>query len=236
MDYGEFKTAFLESLKASRIPTIGLQPGEELLDLRSAERRLSVYLEPFDRDGARPFHVSGSISFRWGALETARGQTCEEDFLRQLFGRQSLAGLRTEPSLVRIDLKVRAGLEWGKGIPMPDASTWARWIHEAIGRLSDIERLVTEDALEETDEGLVIRGWQGHPEARVVCSASGELLLEEVRVNAFELVSVPRRYDDPERDDLEPDPRAQLDAIFKRFKAALQAWGELMDHFRPPAG
>jgi len=42
-----------------------------------------------------------------------------------------------------------------------------------------------------------------------------------------------RQWDDPNhpRDD---DPDEQLAAMFKRVKAALFAWGEMVDHLLPP--
>jgi len=48
-------------------------------------------------------------------------------------------------------------------------------------------------------------------------------------VSAFQGIDLPRRRDDAER---EPDthPHEQLGAMFARAKAALHAWGEVMDH------
>jgi hypothetical protein len=40
---------------------------------------------------------------------------------------------------------------------------------------------------------------------------------------------LPCKWDDPDRES-DDDPHEQLTAIFKRVKAALYAWGEVMDH------
>ncbi len=86
MDYDAFKQVFIDVLRESRLPTIGFPPNEEVLDLRSTDRTLAVYVEPLDRDIGRPFHVSGKVSFRWSALQAARTRTCEEDLVSQVFG------------------------------------------------------------------------------------------------------------------------------------------------------
>jgi hypothetical protein len=90
--------------------------------------------------------------------------------------------------------------------------------------------LVTEDVARVTPNGRpAVLAWQGDPEIQVTCSASGELRLESITVRAFQGIDLPRRWDDPER---EPDdgPHEQLAAMFRRVKAAIYAWGEVMDH------
>ncbi len=151
-------------------------------------------------------------------------------------GTSSVATLfyEAEPSAPS-DIKLHAGLPWGKGIPMPAATVWAKWSREALARLEKVEPLIAEDAVRETPEGrLAILAWQGDPEAKITCNPLGELRLESLTVRAFQSIDLPRTWDDPAR---EPDeaPHAQLRAMFERVRAALYAWGEVMDHFRPGA-
>lgn len=232
MTYDEFKAAFLLALRDVGLPTMGPPPHEETLCLKSTDRTVVVYVEPLARDIGGQFHVSGTISWHWDALLAARTRTTEEDLLRELLGQEE-ADAETEPPVLRIDIKLRASLMPGKEIPMPSASTWAKWSKEAITRLDRVEPLIPpEDPIEETvDGGFAILAWQGDPVIKATCDAAGILKLSSISVSAFQLVEVPRHWDDSERED-DPHPHAQLRALLARVKAALFAWGEVMDHFR----
>lgn len=232
LNYDEFLSAFMSALEESRLHTIGLVP-EEALGLHSADRTCTIGVEPFDREIGTPFHIAATISFRWDPIQTARSATCEEDLLAELLGREEGPGMETRRPSLRVDIKLRAGLPWGKGIPMPPAATWVLWGREALGRLEEIEPLVSEDVVRERPgEHDAILAWQGDPEIKVTCNALGELRLESISVSAFQAIELPRKWDDPER---EPDdgPSEQLRAMFARVRAALYAWGEVMDHLRP---
>lgn len=232
VDYDEFKAAFMFALRESGLPMIGLTP-EEVLGLRSADRTFTVGVEPIDRDIGRPFHVAASISFHWDALQTARTATCEEDLMVELLGRDDAEGIETERPWLRVDIKLRAGLEWGKGIPMPPAATWAKWSREALGRLENIEPLVSDDVAREDDLGNhAVLAWQGDPEVKASCNAIGELRLEAISVSAFQGIDLPRKWNNSDHEPDE-DPHEQLTAMFERVRAALYAWGEVMDHLRP---
>lgn len=230
MNYDDFKATFLAALSDSGLPTFGLLSGGEVLDLRSMDRTLTVHVEPMGRQIGGPFHVTGTISWRWDALQTARTATTEEDLLATLLGREGTEHVGTERPWLRVDVKLRATLEAGKSIPMPAAKTWTRWSREAIGRLENVEPLVTEEVTRETADGHhAVLAWQGDPEISVTCNELGELRLESISVRAFQGIDLPRRWDDPE---LEPDdgPHEQLAAMFHRLRVALYAWGEVMDH------
>lgn len=231
MDYDEFKTAFLAALRASRLPPLGLAPRESL-DLVSTDRTLSIGVEALDRDIGKPFHLSATISYRWSALQTARTTSCEGDFLEQVFGRAARKR-KTERPWLRIDIQLRAGLEWGKGIPMPSPTTWATWSREALMRLETVERVVSEDVVRETRDGdHAILAWQSDPEARVACRQRGQLYLEEIQVNAFQGIDLPRKRND-ELDKPDKGPQEQLALMFARVRSALHAWGEVTDHLHP---
>jgi hypothetical protein len=235
VNYDEFKSVFMSALRESGLPMIGLTP-EEVLGLRSADRTLTLGVEPIDREIGRPFHIAATISFHWDALQTARTATCEENLIVELLGREGAQDIETERPWLRVDIKLRAGLEWGKGIPMPAPATWAKWSREALGRLETIEPLVSEDVLRETADGRhAILAWQGNPEVKATCNPLGELRLESITVSAFQGIDLPRNWDDSEREP-DDDPYDQLKAMFERVRAALYAWGEVMDHLRPSGG
>ncbi len=88
-----------------------------------------------------------------------------------------------------------------------------------------------DDPIEETADGcFAILAWQGDPVIKATCNACGDLKLSSVSVSALQLIDVPRHWDDSEREP-DPHPHAQLRALLARTKAALFAWGEVMDHF-----
>lgn len=228
--YEGFKRAFLDSLRASGLATIGIAPGEELLDLESGERAFTVYVIPERSDLDTPLHVSVAFSWRWSALQVARTATTEEDLLVELLGRAA-ARRETEQPWLRVNIELRAGCEMGKAIPMPAPATWAKWSGEAISRLQNAERLVAADVTRSTPQGeTAVLAWQGDPEIKLTCTALGELLLESVTIRAFQGIDLPRRWDDPRRapDD---DPTHQLSVMFRRVRAALNAWAEMTGYF-----
>ena len=228
--YDEFKSSFLAALRDSGLLMIGPPPNEEVLDLRTADRTVTVYVEPAGRDIGAPFHISGKISWRWDALQAARTTTTEDDMLTELFGREDARSRETARPRVRVDIELRAGLEYGKSIAMPSRAAWFEWRREAVGRLQTVERLVDENAMRDLpDEELAVLAWLGEPEMEITCNEAGDLLLKSVSVSAFQMVGVPRTWDDPDRQP-DDDSYPQLSAMFLRVKAALHAWREVMDH------
>jgi diadenosine tetraphosphate (Ap4A) HIT family hydrolase len=73
-----------------------------------------------------------------------------------------------------------------------------------------------------------VLAWQGEPEIHVACTSRGELRLQSLTLAAFQGIDLPRQWDDPERP-RDDDPGAQLAALFRRVRAALSAWAELVD-------
>lgn len=140
MNYEQFKETFLRVLRDSNLPTIGPPPSEETLDLRFMERSLKVHVLPVGELGG-PFHVAGTISWRWDALQAARTVSTERDFLTTLFGRDEAGDLEAEQPWLRVEVELRAGVDSGKAIPMPSPAKWSRWSREALSRLENIERV-----------------------------------------------------------------------------------------------
>jgi hypothetical protein len=228
VNYDAFKAVFLHALQESGLPTIGEGP-EETLDFRSTDRTVKVFVEPVRRALTGRFHVSGLVSWRWDALQTARTTTTEEDLLTELLGREAGARVKTERPWLRIDLELRAGLEAGQSIAMPSPATWATWHRAVTSQLRGAARLVTEDAARETGAGVqAVLAWQGEPEIHVTCTARGELRLQSLTLAAFQGIDLSRQWDDPARP-RDDDPGAPLTAMFRRVRAALSAWAELAE-------
>lgn len=74
-------------------------------------------------------------------------------------------------------------------------------------------------------------GWQGLPTVDVECGPDGELRFGGVKLAAFQMIELPRQWDDPER---EPDehPARQLRELLGRVRSALHAWMESLDVLR----
>ena len=229
MNYEDFKATFMAALRDSRIPVMG--SSNERLDLQHMDRTFEVFLQPLGDQDVEPFFVSGKVWWQWRALHTARTSTREEDMLNTLFGGgEDVFGMDTDKPSLRVDIQMQANLLWGHGMPLPKRTVWAKWAHEVHTRLEYIERVVQEETSRQIEDGRPeILAWRGDPEARVVVGAAGELTLEQVKVSAFQIIELPRIWDDPERE-ADAHPHAQLNAMFTRIRSSLHAWKECVDH------
>ena len=52
-----------------------------------------------------------------------------------MLGREGAQNVMTDQPWLRVDIELRAGLEYGKAIPMPSAAKWTRWSREAMAVL-----------------------------------------------------------------------------------------------------
>lgn len=231
MDYETFRALWIAALRASRLPTIGLQ-GKEQLDTRSLDRSYRVYVEPLGGQDAEPFHVTAELSWVWTATNTVRGTTRDADVLSEMLGRDQNAELVTEQPCVRVDLGLRAAAPF-EPLPMPAKPAWARWVEEVTGRLDRIEPLLPDETVRENRMGMAeVLAWQGSPTAKVVCGPGGELRLERVEVAAMQIIELPRVLDDPDQHD--EGPEAELEELFGRVRASLMAWTQALDHLSVP--
>lgn len=231
MRYEDFRAAFEDALRESKLKTIGLW-ADETLNLRSLRRSYEVGVLPFGGQDTDPFHVAGKLSFRWDALQTARTNTMDEDVLTELLGRERAFDVETEKALLRVDVELRANLPWGKPMPMPSKAAWAAWVREVMGRLENIEPLTSKEKARLNEEGhlLEVLAWQDEPKAKVVCIDTGALLLESVSMSALQTIETPRILDDPEHFD-EP-PYEQLGEMFSRVRASMSAWMQALDNLK----
>ena len=115
MTYEEFKQAWGHARRDSGVPILSAHEGKETMDLRSMDRSFESHVKPVGGQDAEPFYVTATLSWRWDSLLTARTATTEEDMLSELLGREEARDVETEPSWMRVDVKLHASLPMGDG-------------------------------------------------------------------------------------------------------------------------
>jgi hypothetical protein len=118
MDYDQFRTLFHEALDAAGLMPALPQPLEAV-----SLGRMSRTYETIVKLGApqpRPFYVTATLGWEWGAALAARSATTEEDLLVELLGREcGLQVLHLEAGDVENELfveKVRTVTDDNRGI------------------------------------------------------------------------------------------------------------------------
>ena len=236
MRYEGFRDRWQAALRSQQLLFLG-DHADEAIDLGTMSRRWKVHLLPRD---VGPFTVGATIGFRWSPVEAARSYTNEEDLLTELFGRRR-PGKATQPRLVRVDLGCRAGLPYGSTTPLPSPETWLAW-------LESVEEAI-QDALTPRRKTKGHISWCGSVELEGRTAPHGSFSLSALKLPAFEMVAVPRIWDDSRRRDKEPTGVKPIVELAKRFSDAVEQWrtslGELvkwLEHRpaprppRPPRG
>lgn len=223
MRYDEFRDRWQAALRTARVLSHHDRP-EETISLTTTGRRWRVHLLPRP---AEPFHVGATISFLWDPFESARSYTCEEDLLTELVGRRAVRS--TQPRLLRVDITFRATLAYGSTTPMPAPDVWAPWVASAG------EKLDTALTGRRRRKGGEI-AWRGDLEIDGRSTPDGALSVQGMSVSAYEMIVVPRIWDDPRRRARETTADKQIDGLAGCFRVALNAWtasvGELVRWLR----
>ena len=231
VDYETFRTLWIDGLQASRLQIIGAQ-GTETLNTRNLDRSYQIHFEPVGGQDAPPFHVKGTLSWRWTALNTSRGIFRDGDALSEMLGRDQTEDLVTNRPYIRIDIELSASAPYGKPLPMPSKTAWAKWVEETVERLDHIEPLLPNEVIRKNRMGMTeVLAWQGDPQVQALCAPGGELMLEKVAIAAFQIMELPRLLDSPDRED--EGPESQIQELFGRVRASLMAWMQALDHLRP---
>jgi hypothetical protein len=221
VNYDLFRIAQQEALRGA-----GLQMwsfADETILLQNMARGYRAYVSLGGLPSAGSFSVTAELSWKWDALLSARSETVEEDMLMQVLG-DDRRDVPTEPPWLRVDVVLHATRPWGKPLPMPARAAWKRWVAKVESRL---EPLLSR-GVEDHDGMLAVLAWRGEPEAEFICRDDGQLALTAVQVSAWEGVTLPRQWDDPDRGyDEEPDE--QLADLFRRIARALQVWEAGLD-------
>jgi hypothetical protein len=211
MRYDEFRDRWQAALHAAGVLSYQDRP-QETIDVSTTKRRWRFLTLPRT---AEPFNVSASVSFHWDPFQSARSYTREEDLLTELLGRR--ARWSTQHRLVRVDIKLHATLPYGSTTPLPTADVWLPWIasmEENVGAA-----LAPQRQRKNTD----IR-WRGGLEIQGETSIHGEFAVHGMSVPAYEMIVVPRIWDDPKRREREASAVKPIDALAVRFRKALDAW------------
>ena len=178
--------------------------------------------------------MTAKLGWRWSALDTARSTWREEQVLTELHGQEQAHELETRPPWLRVDIVLNAALPWGQARPMPPKEIWGRWVREVRERLERIEPLLPDETSRVNDEGsLEVLGWQGQPEVEVELTTEGESKYSRLELPAFQILHLPRHFDDPDREDDRPEE--QLGEMFDRIRKALLTWSECLDLLPDPA-
>jgi hypothetical protein len=231
MNYESFRMAFAATLRDSGLasPVAGTT---ETLDLHTLDRTYQIAVEPIGGQDAEPFFVAATLAWTWSALHTARARTCEEDVLTDMLGGDRESA-RTDKPWIRVDIKLRASLPWGKPLPMPLPTAWREWVRETMTRFERVEPLTPDESVRTDRSGrIAVLAWQGEPLLHATCSATGELKLDGVEIAAWQAIEVPRVYDDPGQAS-DAGPEQQLADLLARVRAALSAWMQALDHLAP---
>jgi hypothetical protein len=211
MRYDEFRDRWQAALRTARLLSHHDRP-EETIDLTTTARRWRV--RPFPRS-AEPFSAGATISFRWDPFASARAYTCEEDLLTELLGRR--AGRSTQRRLLRVDIALHATLPYGSTTPMPATDVWVPWVASVEGGL---DSALTGRRRRKGAERL----WRGDLEIAGRTASDGAFSLHGMSLPAFEMIVVPRIWDDPKRREREASAAQQIDGLAGRFRGALDAW------------
>ena len=229
MRYEDFRQTWLHSIQGAGFFALGYP--EEHINPSTMSRSFALRFEPHGGQDAEPFYVTATIKWKWGALLSARTESTEEDMLVELLGRTPGDAVETKLPWVRIDTILYAMLPYGKPMPMPSAGAWQRWSREVNSRLERASPLLPEEVVRQDEDGdLEILGWKDEPRLLIDCRRDGALLLTGVQLSSWQAVTLPRQWEDPDRED--DTPEEQIDQLCERVRRALHAWMESLDNLR----
>ncbi len=101
--------------------------------------------------------------------------------------------------------------------PLPAADVWQPWVASMEEKVS--AALAPQRPRKKAD----IR-WRGGLGLEGESSVYGEFALHGMSVPAYEMIVVPRIWDDPRRREREASAAKPIDALAARFRTALDAW------------
>lgn len=226
MNYDWFRTLLHQALDDT-----GLSPHPlsiaETIELRNMNRVWIAYVSLGGERRVESFTTTAKLEWHWDATLSARNTTTEEDLLMQLLGRDGYY-LVTERPWLRIDATLNATLPWDSPLPLPPADAWRRWVDEVSARSSQLLPIESE----RDRDGLKVRAGRSDPEARFCCAPDGNLALSSVHLSAWECIELPRRWDNPDREE-DDSPEDDMADWAERVRLALQAWENCLQYLLP---
>ncbi len=211
MRYDEFRDRWHDALIKAGFLSAQDRP-DETVDVTTGERRWRATRLLLSQR-TEPFTSSARVDFRWDPFESARSFTCEEDLLTDLLGR-ARSHANTEPRMLRVDIRYRAALPYGSTQPLPDAAVWEPWVGSIEDRL---------DSALAPGRQKGLPAWRGDLEIRGSTGEQGTML-NDVSVPAFEMIMLPRVWDDPKRRAKERGADKQIEQLAIRFGHGFEAW------------
>ena len=215
MNYQAFKKLFEDTSAGAGFP---IHLPEEVIDVAQMERSYKAYAHRFE-SSAGPFHTGLEYAWRWDALLSARSQTTEEDFIHQVWDDER-GRLDTDRPVLRLDTRLFATCG-DKRLATPSPSRFKRWQQEIGPKL---ESLLPCDYPAPGSDLVVPIAGRVPPSVELELSEKGPLL-RSVAIESFQLITLPRQWDDPSRED--PNPEGQLHELFDRVTRAFDVW---VDH------
>ncbi len=219
MRHQEFIDLWAMAWRQTRFPFFHHFIGRESVDLHSMDRTYKVYHHWIEKDAPQLFHVSAEITWVWNALLSARFATTEEDMLMDIYGDFGIHEDTTPPGL-RMDIVLNASLSYGSDVPLPLLTSWQKWVAEVNATVNPI--LLEEEIWESGNPSSY--AWRGQPEAQISFGPNGETSLNDVRLESWQGITLPRQWDDPDK--VDPDPGLQLVKLAARIQDALVFWRE----------
>ena len=202
MNYQEFRDEWHDALRAAHLQIPYPIGPTERINLRDMSRSYKLVLYGGLQTKCEPFHLAATIEWEWDATLSARYATTEEDFLMQIFGDFGIHEDDTVPPQLRMDVCLSAGVLYGTVYPMPASTRWQRWVRQA----SDELQLLLPTGYDE--EGGVC-AYSDPIRASVKLLEDGRFNLESVTFKAWQAITLPRQWDDPEKWDPPPEDELQ---------------------------
>jgi hypothetical protein len=225
MNHDELRDTMLEALRQEGL---FLHPLEckERLDLATGERIIMLSIPDLASKGSK-IHCSAIIEWIWDTLTQARVHTCEEDVLSTLFD-QSAVLPPSQPIEIRVDVTLVAAPEWGADMSMPSGEAWHAW-------WTNVERQVgpcfPHEIVEQEDGHDALYSSRFKPRVELEADSGGHLTLGRLELQAWTILRIPRRFDDPDQED--PSCAEQLVDLAAHISNARRAWKDCLEELRP---
>jgi hypothetical protein len=212
MNYQVFRDLWHDALREARLQIPYPEGPTETIDLSNMTRSYELILYGGSHPKSEPFHMTAKIEWDWDATLSARYATTEEDMLMQIFGDFGIHTEDTIPPILRMDVCLSAGVTYGTVYSMPAVVQWQRWVRQ----VSDELQLILPTGYDE--EGGIC-AYSDPIQAIVKVLEDGRLNLESMMFNAWQLIRLPRQWDDPEKRD--PSPVDELRNFASRISKAM---------------
>lgn len=213
MNYQEFRDQWHAALRSAHLPISGPIVPIESIDPDDMSRSYTLTFSGGLHPKCEPFYLTAAIEWNWDALLSARYATTEEDMLMQIFGDFDIYVDDTILPSLRMDVCLTAGVPDEVTYPLP-AAQWQDWIRQ----VSDELQMLLPTGYEK-DWGVM--AYSDPIRANVKILKDGQLSLERVTFKAWQLINLPRQWDDPKKSD--PDPEDALFNFARRISGAMNA-------------